>query len=173
MLLYWKEEENCASLTTHTLSLPLSKVLLPWLRTQITFQQHYSGKKTELTTISQWLCSQIFHWTYHEETWGPCGFTSNRGSVPPSTAGSVSSGNTAMAAPSMGRVKVSHSHGKSHVQTSKILKSPSTNSLQIWNWCGRSERALRIFPSWLKVTALLPMVPRQLWASCQWNSVTR
>lgn len=137
------------------------------------FQQHYSRKKIELKVICQWLCSQIFYWAYHEETSGLHGYTSNQGSVPPNTTGCISSGNTAMAAPSMERVKVSHSHGKSYVLISKMPKSHSNNSLQSWNCCGRSERALRIFPSWLKVTALLPMVPRQQQASCQRTTVKR
>lgn len=117
------------------------------------------SRNESYASFGQWLCSQIVRWGYYEESSGPCGYTSNQGSAPSSTAGCISLGNTTMAAPSMGRAKVSHFHGKSHVSISKIPNSHSNNLLQSWNCSARSDRGLRIFPSWLKFTALLPTVP--------------
>lgn len=163
MMLYWKgkaKKRGCPHYRTH--SFALSIILLSWLRTRIIFHQNYSGKKAEMKAIHVLVDDfslRLFTERTREESSGPCSYTSNQGSVPSSTAGCISLGNTTMAASSMGRAEVSHFHGKSHVLTSKILNSYSNNLLQSWNSFGRNERGLRIFPSWLKVTALLPTVP--------------
>lgn len=130
MMLYWKGKAKKRELS------PLAHILFcsehnPAVLTQGShnFPRELLMKESRnesYASFSQWLCSQIVHWAYHKESSGPCGYTSNQGSMPSSTAGCISLGNTTMAAPWMGRAKVSHFHGKSHILTSEIPNSHST-----------------------------------------------
>lgn len=175
-----RKNNQTLTMTNHSLPSPLTFMMLQWkgkakkmrcpphrtysLPAVLTQDSHNlpqellrkESRNETYASFSQRLCSQIVPWADHKQSSGPCSYISNQGSMPSSTTGCISLGNTTMTAPSMARAKVGHFHGKSHILTSKILSSCSSHLLESSE---RSEKGLRIFPSWLKVPALLLTVP--------------